>query len=124
MPNESRPRQPPFGLAQPHSPRSAETRSLSGLNRITAAHHTPGPARARPILAAMLRSAWWRSRRRRRRSLGTLLLVTAGVAMGCRPSAHIPPELPPGTPVVLISIDTLRADHLPAYGYRGVATPA
>jgi arylsulfatase A-like enzyme/tetratricopeptide (TPR) repeat protein len=32
--------------------------------------------------------------------------------------------LPPGTPVVLISVDTLRADHLPAWGYRGVATPA
>lgn len=29
-----------------------------------------------------------------------------------------------GAPVVLISIDTLRADHLPAYGYSGVATPA
>jgi choline-sulfatase len=28
-----------------------------------------------------------------------------------------------GTPVILISIDTLRADHLPAYGYRGVETP-
>ncbi len=28
------------------------------------------------------------------------------------------------TPVVLISVDTLRSDHLPAYGYRGVATPA
>src|SRR5438876_1000817 len=28
-----------------------------------------------------------------------------------------------GAPVILISIDTLRADHLPAYGYRGVATP-
>lgn len=27
-------------------------------------------------------------------------------------------------PVVLISIDTLRADHLPAYGYSGVRTPA
>lgn len=27
-------------------------------------------------------------------------------------------------PVVLISIDTLRADRLPAYGYEGVATPA
>jgi tetratricopeptide (TPR) repeat protein len=27
------------------------------------------------------------------------------------------------TPVVLISIDTLRSDHLPAYGYTGVATP-
>jgi len=26
--------------------------------------------------------------------------------------------------VILISIDTLRSDHLPAYGYRGVATPA
>jgi choline-sulfatase len=30
----------------------------------------------------------------------------------------------PGAPIVLISIDTLRSDHLPAYGYRGVATPA
>lgn len=27
-------------------------------------------------------------------------------------------------PVILISIDTLRSDHLPAYGYRAVATPA
>src|SRR5436305_7422576 len=30
----------------------------------------------------------------------------------------------PGAPIVLISIDTLRSDHLPAYGYAGVATPA
>ena len=29
----------------------------------------------------------------------------------------------PNAPVVLISIDTLRSDHLPAYGYRGVETP-
>jgi len=27
-------------------------------------------------------------------------------------------------PIVLISIDTLRSDHLPAYGYRRVETPA
>src|SRR5687768_5356352 len=27
-------------------------------------------------------------------------------------------------PVLLISVDTLRADHLPAYGYRAVETPA
>src|SRR6188508_358665 len=27
-------------------------------------------------------------------------------------------------PVILISIDTLRADHLPIYGYAGVRTPA
>ena len=26
-------------------------------------------------------------------------------------------------PVILISIDTLRSDHLPAYGYKGVDTP-
>src|SRR4030095_6776380 len=38
-----------------------------------------------------------------------------GRANGCGSAA--------GAPVVLISIDTLRADHLPAYGYRGVATP-
>jgi arylsulfatase A-like enzyme/Tfp pilus assembly protein PilF len=30
----------------------------------------------------------------------------------------------PQAPIVLISIDTLRSDHLPAYGYRGVETPA
>lgn len=29
-----------------------------------------------------------------------------------------------GAPVIIISIDTLRADHLPAYGYRDVETPA
>ncbi len=33
-------------------------------------------------------------------------------------------RVPAGTPVVLISIDTLRADHLPAWGYSGVKTPA
>ena len=27
-------------------------------------------------------------------------------------------------PVIIISIDTLRADHLPAYGYRAVETPS
>ncbi len=29
-----------------------------------------------------------------------------------------------GAPVILISIDTLRSDHLPAYGYKGVETPS
>ena len=27
-------------------------------------------------------------------------------------------------PIILISIDTLRSDHLPAYGFKGVETPA
>jgi arylsulfatase A-like enzyme/Tfp pilus assembly protein PilF len=31
---------------------------------------------------------------------------------------------PPSGPIILVSIDTLRADHLPAYGYRKVKTPA
>ena len=30
----------------------------------------------------------------------------------------------PHAPVILISIDTVRADHLPAWGYKGVETPA
>jgi choline-sulfatase len=47
-----------------------------------------------------------------------LLLLLAACAPGGKPS------VPEGTPVVIISIDTLRADHLPAYGYRGVETPA
>jgi choline-sulfatase len=29
-----------------------------------------------------------------------------------------------GAPVILISVDTLRADHLPMYGYHAVETPA
>ncbi|HEX6902929.1 MAG TPA: sulfatase-like hydrolase/transferase [Thermoanaerobaculia bacterium] len=33
-------------------------------------------------------------------------------------------DVPKGTPVIVISVDTLRADHLPAYGYQGVETPA
>src|SRR5579862_9075595 len=51
-----------------------------------------------------------------------LLLSLAVVAFGCGPgrsSSHFP-----GSSLVLISIDTLRADHLPAYGYTRVDTPA
>lgn len=47
-----------------------------------------------------------------------LLLFTA--AGGCKRQSEVFPE----SPVVLISIDTLRADRLPVYGYRGVQTPA
>ncbi len=46
------------------------------------------------------------------------LVVLAGCARGGAPGVAA------GTPVVLVSIDTLRSDHLPAYGYRGVETPA
>lgn len=40
-----------------------------------------------------------------------------------RESTAPPPAVYAGAPVILISVDTLRSDHLPAYGYRGVATP-
>lgn len=57
------------------------------------------------------------------RLLGPAVLGLALWASACAP----PPPAPSGTttvPVVLISIDTLRADRLPAYGYTGVDTPA
>jgi tetratricopeptide (TPR) repeat protein len=53
------------------------------------------------------------------RCLSTLALLLALAACSRddvpAPAAH--------TPVFLISIDTLRSDHLPAYGYKNVATP-
>jgi arylsulfatase A-like enzyme/Flp pilus assembly protein TadD len=60
---------------------------------------------------------------RRDASLATLALAAGLLAFGCGPSPG-DVEVPAGTPVVLISIDTLRSDHLPAYGYTGVKTPA
>jgi arylsulfatase A-like enzyme/lipopolysaccharide biosynthesis regulator YciM len=50
-------------------------------------------------------------------------LLGSILALACA-SKQDSPRLPEGTPVVLISIDTLRSDHLPAYGYAGVETPA
>ncbi|MHB0969245.1 MAG: sulfatase-like hydrolase/transferase [Thermoanaerobaculia bacterium] len=45
------------------------------------------------------------------------LLILLAVCACSRPSEPVRP------PVILISIDTLRADHLSAWGYRGVETP-
>ncbi len=58
------------------------------------------------------------------RRAALLLAFAALLASSCRARSR-PAEIAfPGAPVVLISIDTLRADHLPAYGYAGVETPA
>jgi arylsulfatase A-like enzyme/cytochrome c-type biogenesis protein CcmH/NrfG len=51
------------------------------------------------------------------RVLGSLIAVGMLLAMGACSSERKQP------PIVLISIDTLRSDHLPAYGYRAIATP-
>jgi arylsulfatase A-like enzyme len=53
-----------------------------------------------------------------------LLALGAMVLAGCGGGKAGGRAAAPRAPVVLISIDTLRADHLPAYGYRGVETPA
>jgi arylsulfatase A-like enzyme len=50
-----------------------------------------------------------------------LALLLCTLTACSRPAST--PGIPAGTPVILISIDTLRADHLPAYGYKGVETP-
>ncbi len=42
---------------------------------------------------------------------------------GCTNEKPVGTERFEGAPVILISIDTLRADHLPGYGYDGVETP-
>jgi arylsulfatase A-like enzyme len=61
-----------------------------------------------------VRAGWGRS----------ILLLLVFALTACTPKSDTPTaELPEGTPVILISIDTLRADHLPAYGYQGVETP-
>jgi arylsulfatase A-like enzyme/tetratricopeptide (TPR) repeat protein len=55
------------------------------------------------------------------RRAALLVLVAASAASACRGRASLPAY--PDAPVVLISIDTLRADHLPLYGYKVGSTP-
>jgi choline-sulfatase len=54
----------------------------------------------------------------------TLFLALTFVSGCARGRDSTAPASFPGAPVILISIDTLRADHLPAYGYRAGTTPA
>lgn len=49
-------------------------------------------------------------------ALAVLLLV---LLVGCGGKASTK-----GAPIILVSIDTLRSDHLPAYGYGKIQTPA
>ena len=52
-----------------------------------------------------------------------LVLALAGLALfaaSCARRGAVDPK----APIIIISIDTLRSDHLPAYGYSGVSTPA
>jgi choline-sulfatase len=63
------------------------------------------------------RDKWGRTRG----ALFCLLLFAAPCFCAQKPPV---PRAQEGTPVLLITIDTLRADHLQCYGYRRVQTPA
>jgi arylsulfatase A-like enzyme len=57
-------------------------------------------------------------RARRRLAVATALLASLAVPPSCEPSS------PPGPPnILLISVDTLRADHLSAYGHDRPTSP-
>lgn len=51
------------------------------------------------------------------------LLVSLACLESCSPGGH-EALLPSGAPVVLVSIDTLRSDRLPAHGHDEIDTPA
>lgn len=53
--------------------------------------------------------------------LRATVIAAALLATACGRDAS--PGRFPGAPVILISVDTLRADRLPVYGYRQVETP-
>jgi arylsulfatase A-like enzyme len=52
--------------------------------------------------------------------LAAVIVASVGFFVWRRTSLPRPSS---STPVILISIDTLRSDHLPAYGYTAVSTP-
>jgi arylsulfatase A-like enzyme/tetratricopeptide (TPR) repeat protein len=62
-----------------------------------------------------------RERRTRGGRAAAALLAAAALAVGCGKAGRTTAR---HAPVILISIDTLRADHLPVYGYGLVKTPA
>ncbi len=67
------------------------------------------------------------SPRPRRTLRFTLILILAALGTGLAAFGgwrYARASAPVNGPIILISIDTLRADHLPVYGYKGVRTPA
>ncbi len=66
------------------------------------------------------------SRRRQPLAAFPLLALVLALAFSfsCRKGGAGEAPTFPKAPVVLISVDTLRSDHLPFYGYSGVETPA
>ena len=83
-----------------------------------------GGAASLATLASVPRATIDRSARRPSRSAPSVFVVLAMVVWSCaRDGARASPIFR-GAPLVLISIDTLRSDRLPIYGYAPGATPA
>ncbi|MEO6326092.1 MAG: sulfatase-like hydrolase/transferase [Thermoanaerobaculia bacterium] len=59
-----------------------------------------------------------------RSARGVVLFAGFALVVGCARRASDPSRSFPRAPVIIISVDTLRSDHLPSYGYAGVETPA
>ena len=58
------------------------------------------------------------------RSRGAAVAFLGAIELLSAASCSRPASVFRGAPVVLICVDTLRADHLPTYGYQRVETPA
>ncbi len=76
----------------------------------------------RPDADARIGSGGRRDFRVVRRMGGRAVAALAAALTACCGAASTPPAAP-NAPVILISIDTLRADRLPAYGYTKIRTP-
>lgn len=59
-----------------------------------------------------------------RKLLCLAVTLTIPTAFACRPPGAKLDGVSRQGPILLVSIDTLRSDRLPAYGYRNVETPA
>ena len=53
-----------------------------------------------------------------------ILVALGGAAAAVGGWRYARASAPVSGPIIVISIDTLRADHLPVYGYTHVRTPA
>ncbi len=78
-----------------------------------------GPARTSTDAARSLNRESSRRRRRITAAAAAIFGTAVLLAVGYRLLSG-----PRRAPIILVSIDTLRADHLPAYGYAKIPTPA
>ena len=121
----SRPTGPARCLVQPRFDRRQGGRSHARQKRALGVPR-PGAARAGIRAPHRQRGARWiglaTMTRLSRLTRSCFPLIAALLAFACHRATSVQPS--PGAPVVLVTIDTLRADHLPLWGYAKVETPA